>query len=144
MNGGFLLQAGTILVLVAAALVARRFLRREIEHLVWVLVLLKLIVPPLFEVPVLPAREAPPVLQEPHEPIDLATLEAAPELPAIDRARSAISRAALLVKVTARRCFASMPDSRRRAMRTVTTRVFPVPAPASTRSGPSPCSTASR
>ena len=59
--------------------------------------------------------------------------------------RSFISRAALLVKVTAR-----ISDGRARprlriwAIRVVSTRVLPVPAPASTSTGPSSVSTASR
>ena len=56
-----------------------------------------------------------------------------------------ISRAALLVKVTARICQGlARPVASRWAMRVVSTRVLPVPAPASTRTGPSVASTASR
>ena len=59
--------------------------------------------------------------------------------------RSFISRAALLVKVTAR---ISEPRARpvhmMWAMRAVSTRVLPVPAPASTSTGPSTASTAAR
>jgi hypothetical protein len=59
--------------------------------------------------------------------------------------RSFISRAALLVKVTARICEGkAFPVARMWAMRVVSTRVLPVPAPASTRTGPSVVSTASR
>jgi hypothetical protein len=58
--------------------------------------------------------------------------------------RSRISRAALLVKVTARISHGATPLSRSRAIRCTSTRVLPVPAPASTSSGPSPCSTAAR
>src|SRR5512142_1364976 len=59
--------------------------------------------------------------------------------------RSRISPAALLVKVTARTCQGMTPSSRTsRAIRWTMTRVLPLPAPARTRSGPSPCSTASR
>ena len=59
--------------------------------------------------------------------------------------RSRISRAALLVKVTA----STWLGKARRviriwAKRVVSTRVLPVPAPASTSSGPSTVSTASR
>ena len=59
--------------------------------------------------------------------------------------RSFISRAALLVKVTHSIC----PGQARRvariwASRVVSTRVLPVPAPASTSTGPSTASTASR
>ena len=47
-----------------------------------------------------------------------------------------ISRAALLVKVTARICEGkARPVARMWAMRVVSTRVLPVPAPASTRTG---------
>ena len=59
--------------------------------------------------------------------------------------RSRISRAALLVKVTA-----SSSHGRARlvlrmwARRVVSTRVLPVPAPASTSTGPSTASTAAR
>ena len=59
--------------------------------------------------------------------------------------RSFISRAALLVKVTARISFGrARPVARMCAMRVVSTRVLPVPAPASTSTGPSSVSTASR
>ena len=60
--------------------------------------------------------------------------------------RSRISRAALLVKVTARICdgWADCPVAMRWAMRVVSTRVLPVPAPASTSTGPSVASTAAR
>ena len=58
--------------------------------------------------------------------------------------RSFISSAALLVKVMARIERASTPRSSSRAMRVVTTRVLPEPAPASTSMGPRSCSTASR
>ena len=52
--------------------------------------------------------------------------------------RSFISRAALLVKVTARiSCGRAWPVARMWAMRVVSTRVLPVPAPASTSTGPS-------
>ena len=58
-------------------------------------------------------------------------------------ARSAISPAALLVKVIARIAFDGTPRSTRRPIRWVMTRVLPDPAPASTRRGPFTCSTAS-
>ncbi|EHH08430.1 hypothetical protein MEA186_25804 [Mesorhizobium amorphae CCNWGS0123] len=59
--------------------------------------------------------------------------------------RCFISRAALLVKVTARIWEGNaLPVARMWAMRVVNTRVLPVPAPASTRTGPSVVSTASR
>ena len=52
--------------------------------------------------------------------------------------RSRISRAALLVKVTASTWLGkARPVSRMWAKRVVSTRVLPVPAPASTSSGPS-------
>ncbi len=52
--------------------------------------------------------------------------------------RSFISRAALLVKVTARISFGRARRVHRMcAMRVVSTRVLPVPAPASTSTGPS-------
>ena len=52
--------------------------------------------------------------------------------------RSFISRAALLVKVTARISHGrARPVARMWAMRVVSTRVLPVPAPASTSTGPS-------
>src|SRR5438876_3167403 len=59
--------------------------------------------------------------------------------------RSRISSAALLVNVTAR-IFSGRdaPLRIRYAMRWTITRVLPLPAPARTRAGPSPCSTASR
>src|SRR5690606_14927691 len=61
------------------------------------------------------------------------------------RVRSRISPAALLVNVTARIEAGSTPySSTRYAILDVRTRVFPDPAPASTRSGPSKCSTAAR
>ncbi len=58
--------------------------------------------------------------------------------------RSAISRAALLVKVTPRIASGRVPRSISRAMRAVITRVLPEPAPARTSMGPWSCSTASR
>ena len=59
--------------------------------------------------------------------------------------RCFISRAALLVKVTARICEGkARPVARMWAMRVVSTRVLPVPAPARTSTGPSVVSTASR
>ena len=59
--------------------------------------------------------------------------------------RSRISPAALLVKVIARMASGATPPSPiRRATRWVSTRVLPLPAPASTSSGPSPWRTASR
>jgi len=59
------------------------------------------------------------------------------------RMRRRISSAALLVKVTARMSEGGMPRSMRRAIRWVTTRVLPEPAPARTRRGPSTWATAS-
>src|SRR5436190_8718529 len=59
--------------------------------------------------------------------------------------RRAISPAALFVKVTARTCFGGTPRTpRSHAIRWAMTRVLPLPAPASTRRGPSPAVTASR
>ncbi len=59
--------------------------------------------------------------------------------------RSFISRAALLVKVTARISFGrARPRVSRCAIRAVSARVLPVPAPASIRTGPSSASTAAR
>src|SRR5712664_1048637 len=59
--------------------------------------------------------------------------------------RRAISPAALFVKVTARTCLGCTPRTpRSQAIRCAMTRVLPLPAPASTRSGPSPAVTASR
>src|SRR2546430_4904705 len=59
--------------------------------------------------------------------------------------RRAISPAALLVNVTARTFFGCTPRTpRSHAIRWAMTRVFPLPAPASTRRGPSPAVTASR
>ena len=58
--------------------------------------------------------------------------------------RSCISRAALLVKVTARIWSGATPFSIRCATREVMTRVLPVPAPARIRTGPSVVSTAWR
>ena len=59
--------------------------------------------------------------------------------------RSSISRAALLVKVTARICDGrARPVIKRLAIRVVSTRVLPVPAPASTSNGPPWWITASR
>ena len=65
--------------------------------------------------------------------------------PASMATRSFISRAALLVKVTARMSHArARPVASVWAMRVVSTRVLPVPAPASTSTGPSIASTAAR
>src|SRR5438067_2012596 len=59
--------------------------------------------------------------------------------------RERISRAALLVKVTAsRRSGQTLRRAIRSAMRVVRTRVLPLPAPAKINSGPSACSAASR
>src|SRR5436190_420788 len=58
--------------------------------------------------------------------------------------RSRISLAARLVKVKARIWCGGTPSRTRRPMRSVSTRVLPLPAPASTRSGPAGCSTAER
>src|SRR5205823_12949699 len=59
--------------------------------------------------------------------------------------RRAISPAALLVNVTARTFFGCTPRTpRSHAIRWAMTRVLPLPAPASTRRGPSPAVTASR
>jgi hypothetical protein len=63
----------------------------------------------------------------------------------MEETRSRISRAALLVKVTASTCPGqARPVISRWAKRVVSTRVLPVPAPASTSKGPSRVSTASR
>src|SRR4051812_26099823 len=58
--------------------------------------------------------------------------------------RSCISRAALLVKVTARTLPGLTPFSIRCAIRKVMTRVLPVPAPARINTGPSVVWTAAR
>ena len=59
--------------------------------------------------------------------------------------RSFISRAALLVKVTASTWLGNaLRLARMWAIRVVRTRVLPVPAPASTSTGPSSASTAAR
>src|SRR5664280_1277157 len=60
------------------------------------------------------------------------------------RTRSCISRAALLVKVTARMFPGATPLAIRCAMRNVMTRVLPVPAPARINTGPFNVSTAWR
>ena len=66
------------------------------------------------------------------------------EQPSSAATRSRISRAALLVKVTASTCHGrALPVARMCASRVVSTRVLPVPAPASTSTGPSVASTAS-
>src|SRR5665213_3732430 len=65
--------------------------------------------------------------------------------PTICSSRDFISPAALLVKVTARmRSGKTAFFSRRYAIRWVSTRVLPDPAPAKISTGPSVCSTASR
>ena len=67
------------------------------------------------------------------------------EGPIISVMRVRISRAALLVKVTASSSHGlARPVVSRWASRVVSTRVLPVPAPASTRTGPSVASTAAR
>src|SRR5688500_13576285 len=59
--------------------------------------------------------------------------------------RSCIPAAAFSVKVTARIwCGLAAPDAMRCTTRAVSTCVLPVPAPATMRSGPAPCSTARR
>src|SRR3954453_7473837 len=66
-------------------------------------------------------------------------------LPTSSSTRSRISWAALLVKVIARISPGRVwPVPTKWAMRWVSTRVLPEPAPARISSGPSPCSTASR
>ena len=65
-------------------------------------------------------------------------------LPSRTIARSFISRAALFVNVTARMRSGRIRCRISSAMRNVMTRVFPEPAPASTRSGPLRVLTASR
>ena len=60
------------------------------------------------------------------------------------KTRSCISRAALLVNVTARMWPGATPFSIRRATREVMTRVLPVPAPARIKTAPSVVSTACR
>src|SRR6516164_7838536 len=64
-----------------------------------------------------------------------------PRSPTAFTTRAFISPAAFFVKVRPRMFSPSREesDSRRWRMRSVMTRVFPVPAPAITRSGPSPC-----
>ena len=65
--------------------------------------------------------------------------------PTISPMRCFISRAALLVKVTARISDGrARPRVRMWTIRVVSTRVLPVPAPASTSTGPSSVTTASR
>ena len=65
--------------------------------------------------------------------------------PISDATRIFISRAALLVKVTARISFGrARPVFKRCTMRVVSALVLPVPAPASISTGPSSRSTASR
>ena len=65
--------------------------------------------------------------------------------PVIAETRSFISRAALLVKVTARIWLGqALRVAIRWARRAVSAAVLPVPAPASTSTGPSVVSTASR
>ena len=75
------------------------------------------------------------------------TFAASPPLPcdlSSACARSRISRAALLVNVIAKIFAGSTPRSIRCAILAVMTRVLPLPAPASTSSGPSTWRTASR
>src|SRR5215470_10167423 len=75
----------------------------------------------------------------------VATFSSDAHGPSNAASRSRISRAALLVKVTARiRQGATRRARTRWATLRVMTRVFPEPAPARTRSGPTPWSTASR
>ena len=64
--------------------------------------------------------------------------------PTSSTTRRRISSAALFVKVMARIRQGATPEATRRAMRRVSTRVLPEPAPATTTSGPPSCSTASR
>src|SRR5690606_20649227 len=76
-----------------------------------------------------------------HGPLRRSSSRSIPSRPAI---RSRISPAALLVKVTARIRQAGTPSSISAATRWVITRVLPVPAPASSNSGPPRCSTPAR
>lgn len=64
--------------------------------------------------------------------------------PATDAMRSFISRAALLVKVSARIEEGDTPSANNWAIRYVSTRVFPDPAPAMMSDGPCVLMTASR
>ena len=67
---------------------------------------------------------------------NVANVSSLPFFPTSARTRLRITRAALFVKVTAMMLRAATPFSMSRAIRCVTTRVFPDPGPASTRSGP--------
>jgi hypothetical protein len=69
------------------------------------------------------------------------TVTSAAAGPASALTRSRISPAALFVKVRRRMDSGATPSARRRATRQVSVRVFPDPAPAMTRTGPSPAST---
>ncbi len=72
-------------------------------------------------------------------------MPAATRPPSRPSTRSAISREALFVNVIARMLPGDTPSSRIRwAMRWVSARVLPEPAPATMSTGPSVCSTASR
>ena len=70
---------------------------------------------------------------------------AAPGMPSSASVRWRISLAALLVKVTARMLWAAAPSaSTNQATRCTSTRVLPLPAPASTSTGPDGAVTAAR
>ena len=73
----------------------------------------------------------------------VATGSSSHEVSIIVSSRSRISPAAAFEKVSARMQSAGVPSATSHAKRSVTTRVFPVPAPATTSIGPPGCVTAS-
>jgi beta-lactamase regulating signal transducer with metallopeptidase domain/tetratricopeptide (TPR) repeat protein len=74
-----LMHFGLAVALASAALVITRLFRRpEIGHLLWVLVFIKLIIPPFIDVPLLPARETIPPVLDAAVPITHAVPESLP------------------------------------------------------------------
>ena len=61
-----LANAGSALILAAAAYLSGRYLRRPtVTHALWVLVLVRLLVPPIWELPLRPAAPASPPMAVP-------------------------------------------------------------------------------
>jgi TonB family protein len=67
-----LANAGSALLLAAAVGIASRYIRRPaVTHLLWALVLLRLLIPPVFELPLLPAPAAPIAVAPAAAPVAL-------------------------------------------------------------------------
>jgi TonB family protein len=70
-----LANAGSALLLAAAVGIASRFIRRPaVTHVLWALVLLRLLIPPVLELPMLPAPAAPIAVASAVAPVALPAL----------------------------------------------------------------------